>query len=193
MVQITEIAQRLIQKHVGEGDIVIDATAGNGHDTEFLLSLVGSEGRVIACDLQSAAIEATRARCADRTNLELRLGDHAEILEQLLNDYGGKISAVLFNLGYLPGGDKSVTTNKTTTIAAIRSGLKLLKRSGILSILAYVGHPGGQVEADAVEACLSEFIETGTGKVVAWPEESLSKLSPRLFVLIRERTQSDAS
>jgi len=182
---LTEVAHQLIQNSVTTGHIVIDATAGNGHDTEFLLTLVGDEGRVIACDIQAAAIEATRTRCADRTNLELKLGDHAVILEQLRNDYEGEISAVLFNLGYLPGGDKSVTTNESTTIAAIRSSLKLLKRSGILSILAYVGHPGGQTEADAVERSLLQLIETGTANVVTWPEESVSNLSPRLYALIK--------
>lgn len=186
MVQLTEIAQRWVQEFVGAGDIVIDATVGNGHDTEFLLTLVGNEGRVIACDIQAAAIEATRIRCADRKNLELKLGDHAEILEQFREDYDGKISAVLFNLGYLPGGDKSVTTIVSTTIAAIQTSLKLLKRGGVLSILAYVGHSGGQAEADAVEFCLSKFIEKGTAKVITWPEESLSKLSPRLYVLEKD-------
>lgn len=185
MVQITEIAQQFIQKYVGAGDTVIDATAGNGHDTEFLLALVGSAGRVIACDIQAVAIEATRTRCADRTNLELNLGDHAEILEQIRYNYEGKISAVLFNLGYLPGGDKSVTTRISTTIAAIQTSLKLLHCEGVLSILAYVGHPGGQAEADAVESSLSLFIENHRAKVVAWPEESLNKLSPRLYVLTR--------
>ena len=66
------------------------------------------------------------------------------------SQYQGNIAAIVFNLGYLPGGDKSVITQSTNTIAALNHSLKLLKLTGLLSIVIYPGHPGGDLEAQAI-------------------------------------------
>jgi hypothetical protein len=60
------------------------------------------------------------------------------------------VAAITFNLGYLPGGNQMTTTRSDSTLTALRQSLELLRPGGVLSILAYRGHPGGREEALAV-------------------------------------------
>ena len=62
-----------IARHVKPGDLCIDATAGRGHDTAFLCSLVGQSGRVHAFDIQPEAVESTRALLAQQGSIPLTL------------------------------------------------------------------------------------------------------------------------
>lgn len=185
MVRLTEHAQSLVAAVVSEGETVVDATAGNGYDTEFLLQLVGHAGRVIACDIQSEAIAATRRRCSAATNLTLHQGDHAAILTELVEGDAFRVAAVMMNLGYLPGGDKSLTTTVDSTLSALQASLHLLRGGGILSVLAYVGHPGGKEEAAAVENQLMHVLESGLATAIAWPDDKCPPESPRLFAVIK--------
>lgn len=187
MVRLTELAQQYVSEVVRSGDIVIDATAGNGYDTLFLAQRVGPTGQVIACDIQQAAIDATRERLTDAgiCHVELHLGDHSLFLESLANQICEKASAVMFNLGYLPGGDKSLTTTPVSTVNAVSSAVKLLRFGGILTVLAYVGHPGGAQEAAAIENLLNEHLERGRLGVRSWPETPMTSAAPRLYVLLK--------
>ncbi|MDR7318756.1 class I SAM-dependent methyltransferase [Brevibacillus nitrificans] len=147
---VLEVARTLIKERVRAGETVIDATMGNGNDTLFLAQLVQESGRVIAFDIQPLAMEKTKERLvregvADR--VEMRLASHEEI--QSLQE---RVGAIMFNLGYLPGGDKEITTQAASTIRAIESGLKLLRPGGIMTVMIYWGHSAGQVEKDAVES-----------------------------------------
>ena len=58
--QITEWCHHFIEEHVRTGDVCIDATMGNGNDTELLCRLAGVQGTVLAFDIQPAAIENTK-------------------------------------------------------------------------------------------------------------------------------------
>mgnify|MGYP001321740392 CR=1 FL=1 len=147
---VLEVARQLIRERVREHDTVIDATMGNGHDTLFLAQLVKEKGRVIAYDIQEQAIAKTRERL-EREGVagwvELRLASHEEMA-----GLDVQAAAIMFNLGYLPGGDKQVTTMPDSTIRAIQSGLNLLRPGGIMTIMIYWGHPAGVLEKEAVEA-----------------------------------------
>lgn len=137
------------------GDCVIDATAGNGHDTLVLAERVGPAGKVFAIDRQSAAIAATRTRLAAAGQLQqcsLIEGDHAVVLNTLSSAYRARIAAITFNLGYLPGGEKHLTTCAGTTLPALDAASQLLRPGGILLVTAYRGHPGGMEEAAQVAA-----------------------------------------
>ena len=118
---LTQLAHNIVRRIVKQGDVVIDATAGNGHDTQLLASLVGPSGRTIAIDIQRSAIESTSSRL-ERAGLiaDLRIGDHAIELNALKSD-GIRVKAVMFNLGYLPGSDKQITTGSTSTRAALQA------------------------------------------------------------------------
>lgn len=147
-----------------EGKIAIDATTGNGHDTLFLARRVGTKGKVYGFDLQASAIENTRARLLEHgiaaENFELHARSHAELNEALPSTLQGKVSAILFNLGYLPGGDKSVITLTGSTLLAIQAALDYLEENGVLTIAAYPGHEGGREEKDEVERLLAQLDPT---------------------------------
>jgi hypothetical protein len=153
---ILSFAHALVRERVRPEDIVIDATMGNGHDTLFLAGLVGGSGLVYGFDVQDAALTATRARLASAgvpvPRCELLLRDHAEMAAALPDDASGRIGAVMFNLGYLPGGDHSVITAPASTLRALESALTLLRVGGVLTAVLYPGHEGGAEESNAVEA-----------------------------------------
>ncbi|WP_309119104.1 class I SAM-dependent methyltransferase [Paenibacillus sp.] len=153
---ILSFAHALVRERVRPGDIAVDATMGNGHDTLFLAGLVGDGGRVIAFDVQEAALANTRERLAaagvPASRCSLLLRDHAELAEALPAEAHGRVAAVLFNLGYLPGGDHSVVTTPASTLQALDAGLASLRPGGVLCAVVYPGHAGGAEEAGAVEA-----------------------------------------
>lgn len=142
--------------------LAVDATAGNGYDTVFLARCAGRGGRVLACDVQAAALEATRARLkaeglADRVYLVL--GGHEHLNRWLAvppdDDSGGTsppLAAAMFNLGYLPGSDKRVITRPSTTLTALEALLPRMAPGGVISLHIYTGHEGGAEEASAVLA-----------------------------------------
>jgi tRNA1(Val) A37 N6-methylase TrmN6 len=157
----TELAQALLREVIREGDIVIDATAGNGHDTLFLAECVGTSGRVLAFDLQAAAIDATRARIHEARLTErvsLHQCSHTEMADHL---EPSQASAVMFNLGYLPGEDHEITTHTEETLIAITAATKLLKPGGSLTVVCYPGHPEGEREANEVEKHIAALTDQG--------------------------------
>lgn len=162
--KLTEIVHARLADYLQPGDIAIDATAGNGHDTCFLAEKVGSNGQVIAMDIQEDALAATRIRLAEKrlvARVELVLGDHTQQLEDLARTRPGSAAAVLFNLGYLPGGAKSIVTTPANTGRALESARSLLRLGGLLCVTAYRGHPGGPEEAAAVEAWMQARTDAG--------------------------------
>lgn len=142
----------IIEEAVNEGDYVIDATLGNGHDTQFLAKLVGPNGKVFGFDIQKQAIESSKNRLKENNLLkqvDLIHDGHENMLKHIPEDK--KVSAVMFNLGYLPKGDKNIVTKAETTSKAIKGALSLIKKDGIVSIMVYYGHPGTNGEKEAVD------------------------------------------
>ncbi|MCG5515778.1 MULTISPECIES: class I SAM-dependent methyltransferase [unclassified Ectothiorhodospira] len=156
---LTRQAHRHLENCLTEGDQVVDATAGNGHDTLFLARQVGATGHVWAFDIQARALEATRARLeaqglAQRVTL-IHAG-HQHLDHSLPDNLRGKVKAVMFNLGYLPGGDHGIVTRPQDTLAALEASLAWLHPEGVISVMMYRGHPGGQEEHATIEAWLRE-------------------------------------
>ncbi len=152
--QITEWCHHFIEEHVKHGDVCIDATAGNGNDTEFLCRLVGDNGAVLAFDIQQAAIDATQKRLSD-TGLS-HIGRVIKDSHANMTHYAAEssISCIVFNFGYLPGGDHTIATQATSSIAAIQAGLTLLVNGGLMSLCIYSGGDSGFAERDALLAYL---------------------------------------
>lgn len=144
-------AQLMLQDRLRPGDIAVDATMGNGHDTLFLAQCVSPGGHVYAFDVQAAALEQTRQRVpAEMTTLIH--GGHETMRARLPQAVHGKLSAVMFNLGYLPGADKALITRTETTMAAVQEALDLLRSGGLLTIAIYPGHEGGAEEGRHIAA-----------------------------------------
>ncbi len=154
--RVLQYAQTLLKSAIGNGDIAVDATAGNGHDTLFLAGLVGDDGFVYAFDVQKQAVDATLHRLLDNA-LEHRAVVLKDGHENVAKYVDKPISGAIFNLGYLPGSDHEVITRPNTTIQALESLLKLLKIGGIIVLVIYHGHEGGKKERDEVIRFVSDL------------------------------------
>ncbi|WP_427338753.1 class I SAM-dependent methyltransferase [Caloranaerobacter sp. DY30410] len=152
----TDIAKKIIEARVKEGNIVIDATIGNGHDTVFLAKLVGETGKVYGFDIQSKAIENTKAKLIDSILLD-RVTLIKDSHENIDNYVKEKVDLVIFNLGYLPGGDHEITTKPDSTIKAIKKSLEILKENGIIVLVIYHGHEMGKLEKNSIEQFVREL------------------------------------
>lgn len=148
------IAADCLRRFLLPGDRAVDATMGNGHDTLMLCELVGESGKVYAFDVQAQAVENTRLRLKEagvEERAELHLCGHEHMSEYVK----APVQAVMFNLGWLPGGDKHVTTLWQTTKTAVLSALKLLEIGGICIICVYPGHEAGDYEREQLRQYLA--------------------------------------
>jgi hypothetical protein len=157
MRRLTKIVHNELAQVLTPGNIAIDATAGNGHDTLFLAKQVGPAGSVFSLDMQSQALAKTAHRLKEQgyKNVTLLQADHANLKDVIPIEFHGKIAAITFNLGYLPGGEKTFVTQSVSTVTAIDQSLDLLRSKGLLTIVAYTGHPGGMEETTAVRTFLA--------------------------------------
>lgn len=147
--QVTELCHRFLQDHITENDRCVDATAGNGRDTEFLCRMAGAKGKVYAFDIQEEALEHTRQRLRESGLLEraVLIKDGHEHMGEYIKE---PVSAVVFNFGYLPGGSHQIATKPQTSVAAVRQGLALLKPGGVMSLCIYSGGDTGYREKDVL-------------------------------------------
>ncbi len=155
MIDLLTVEKQFISSHVKAGGVVCDFTMGNGHDTLWLSKQVGECGKVYAFDIQNAALENTKKLLVSENapeNYTLILDSHANAAEYVKE----KICAGMFNLGYLPGSDKKITTQRESTMMAVRAALQLLDDGGGLLIAVYPGHEEGSLEGHM----LDEFFAT---------------------------------
>ena len=149
--KILPFAHDLLAKALKNGGIAVDATMGNGNHTLRLAELVGRRGHVYAFDIQAQALTQTKERLQTAGLLErtsLYLQGHETVSSVIPPAHHGHVQAAIFNLGYLPGSDKSIVTTPHTTLAAIEQLLHLLSPTGIIILVIYHGHDGGKVERD---------------------------------------------
>lgn len=155
MKRATQLAHEVVAERLKSGESAVDATAGNGHDTLFLARLVGETGKVHAFDVQEKAIESSRARIAE-AGFAARTSFHCESHALMAERVPAGVGAVMFNLGYLPGADHAVITETDETLRALNVARSLLKPDGVLTVVCYPGHEGGDEEAAAVrDWCLT--------------------------------------
>lgn len=150
MYQITQWCHHFIREHIHPGSFCIDATMGNGHDTKFLCELVGKEGQVLAFDIQETALRKTKKRLEESKspeNYRLILDSHSHMDQYAKAE---TVDCIVFNFGYLPGGDHQLTTKSSSSIAAIEQALSLLKKGGLMSLCIYSGGDSGFEERDAL-------------------------------------------
>ena len=154
MIDLLKTEKQFISTHIKEGGTVVDFTMGNGHDTLWLSRAVGKDGKVYAFDIQQDALDSTahllESEGADK-NYTLILDSHHNVK----NYVSEPIKAGMFNLGYLPGGNKSITTMRATTLPAIEAAIDLLGKDAILLIAVYPGHPEGDAEGKEITEYLS--------------------------------------
>jgi methylase of polypeptide subunit release factors len=156
IINATSFVHTLLRAHLQHGNTAIDATIGNGWDTVVLAELVGNSGTVYGFDIQQVALDVTnsRLRTANYT-AKLFIENHANMANVLPQECKGNVHAITFNLGYLPGGDKCLTTTTETTIEALVCGLEMLAHRGIITVVCYQ-HPEGIDELQAIRRWLQQ-------------------------------------
>ncbi len=144
------LTHAFLERTLALGGFFVDATCGNGNDTEFLCRLAGPGGRVLALDVQQKAVDVTNARLAAAGLAEVGRAvraDHAR-LGQLV--HRGSADCVVFNFGYLPGADHTLFTVPQSSLPAVEAALEALKPGGVLAACLYSGGPNGSGEKRAL-------------------------------------------
>lgn len=187
MIRATEIAHFVMRQSVRPGDMVVDATVGNGHDTLFLAECVGPLGRVFGFDVQETALRETGRLLANLSQVELVLAGHEEMAETLgaAGIAKDRVAGIMFNLGYLPGASKTIMTHAETTLKALEQGLSYLQVQGVVTLVCYPGHSGGTEETASVlsfaERLSSDF------SVSRYHRVNTIQAAPELLVIQRLR------
>ena len=195
MLKQLEMAHWMLKDIIKTNDIVVDATMGNGYDTQILAEL---GAKVYAFDVQEEALNATEKRLDDagiknqifeknlsnlltEPSVNLILSGHENLSEYVKEP----IKAAIFNLGYLPKTDKSVVTKADTTLTALDALTNQLVVGGRIAIMIYYGHEGGMEEKDAVIKWTSSLPQKD------WEVTSYAPLNqihtPPILVLIEKR------
>ena len=144
-----KFAMSITADYINKGDTVVDATVGNGNDTLALSRLVGETGKVYGFDIQTLALmRASEFLMANDAPSEIELVYNGH--EEMDRHISEEVSAIVFNLGYLPSGQKQITTTADTTITALDKAIDMIKADGIVTVVMYPGHPAGQIEKDKV-------------------------------------------
>ena len=141
-----DICDFYIEKMIKEGSIVVDATVGNGNDTLKLSNAVGKSGKVYGFDIQKEAIESAKKQEYRYDNV-IFFNESHEKIEKFVSE---KVDAVIFNLGYLPGGDHNISTKSETTLPAIEKSMSMLSPEGIVLLVIYRGGDTGFEESESV-------------------------------------------
>ncbi len=177
-----------LRERVRPGDRVVDATCGNGNDTLLLAELVGPTGKVWAFDSQEAAVKATDATLTAagcRERVEVVQDGHERLREYLAEP----VRAVVFNLGYLPGGDKGFVTRPASTRSALEQAASLLEPGGAVLVVVYTGHPGGDEEWAMVRAWGEAL---GPREFNVWQARQMNRSEAAPFLVLVEKASRKA-
>jgi len=180
--RITEVLHLFLKPWVRTGDCVVDCTVGNGCDSVFLASCVGPSGFLHGFDIQAEAIRRTRERLdakgfpSDRRQL---IHDTHEVMDRYIKQ---PVRVFMFNLGYLPGGDRSVVTQAKSTLMALGKALDHLDREGLISMVLYTGHPEGGAEAEAVRTRL-RMLPSPEYSVIHWRYLNQGNEPPEIVIV----------
>jgi tRNA A58 N-methylase Trm61 len=184
----TEIAHEWLRHVIEPGDRVIDATLGNGHDALFLAQCVGERGKVFGFDVQEQALRSAtdhlRSRGISDEVYEWHLVSHARLGEWVTVP----VKAVMFNLGYLPGADHGLITTAEETLAALLAAAELIVPGGMLTVVCYPGHEGGEREALAVKEWA--IAQGACWHVVHYEKLATQQAAPELIAMQKKEVRS---
>lgn len=146
----------LINSFIKENFICLDATVGNGNDTLKILRALNGTGKIYGLDIQFNAIESTKALLASESSETevILINDNHEFLDKYIHE---KLNFIIYNLGYLPGGNKEIKTEADSTLNSLKKSIDLLSDKGLILITVYLSHPGGMDEYRTIINYLSEL------------------------------------
>ena len=150
MLNLRETEKKFLEPHLFEGCVAVDFTMGNGNDTLWLSQGAGQTGTVYAFHIHPEAV----SRTAQRMQAEAQFENYRLICasHHTASDYiSSPIHVGIFNLGFLPGADKAVTTLRETTLPAVRWAISALAPKGALLVAVYPGHEEGRLEGELLQ------------------------------------------
>lgn len=170
---ISKLSHFIIKDFLENRAIGIDGTLGNGFDTDFL-----SENfqKVYSFEIQKKACDTYKEK--NRDNVEV-INDSHHLFNNYINE---DVDCIMYNLGFLPGGDKGVTTMHTTSLQSIKMGLEMLKSGGIMTICIYKGHAEGKIEETYILSYLANLPKSKYG-VMSHNYLNRAETAPSLIVI----------
>lgn len=148
--------KKVIEERIKPNAICIDATMGNGYDTSFMRSFLSEGGYIYAFDIQNQALEATQKRLEASkqfSKVQLIQSGHEDI-DKFVKE---PVDLVVYNLGYLPKGDKEITTTYDKSLVSLKKAMKLIKKNGLIIMTVYPGHQAGKVELEEISKYLKSI------------------------------------
>lgn len=157
MYKIVEFSHLVIKDYINSNNFYIrcvDATCGRGEDTLFISNLLNDNGHIDAFDIQMDAINSTKQKLIDNniTNVDLFNQSFTTINPE-------NYDLFVFNLGYLPGGNKTITTMHEDSLYIIRKIIDYipLNLNSLLVIAVYPGHEEGKLESDVIDELIKNL------------------------------------
>ena len=181
LTSITELAKAFASVCLKPGDMAVDCTAGNGHDTLFLAEMTAPDGFVHAFDIQPQAITVTKQRLEKAGVSDRRYSLIQECHSRITEYVPSGIAACMFNLGYLPGASRHITTKPASVIQALQGACRLLRPCGVITVVMYSGHAAGRRERDALLEYAASVDEKAF-RVIHVSNLNTSKSSPSILV-----------
>ena len=184
----TDLAMLIASQYAFEGSIIVDATCGNGHDTLMLAKT--SPAKLYGFDIQEVAVTSTKELLSqegfesdiENGTISIICDSHSNMHRYLTE----KAHIIMFNLGYLPGGDKTIVTQVSETYDAIQNSLELLAVDGVLCITMYSGHDEGQKEKDMLLK-FGEELDSGIYHVAYINFLNQKKNPPEILLITRKK------
>lgn len=173
-------AHQFIQRQFRVLDFAIDATCGNGNDTLFLAKLRSENGVILGFDIQQEAIENTNLLLSMnnlKKNVHLINNTH-ENMDKYINH---ESDVIMFNLGYLPGSDSSISTSAKSTLKALNYSKEVIKTGGLITVVCYPGHRAGKKETQEVNIWVSRL--GNQYQISKFLSENPGENTPILFVI----------
>lgn len=170
---ISKLAHFIINEFLEEKFVAIDGTLGNGFDTDFLSD---NFDKVYSFEIQKEACAKYKEK--NKSNVEV-INDSHHLFKDYVTD---KVDCIMYNLGFLPGGDKGITTVHTTSLESIKCGLELLKSGGIMTICIYKGHDEGKIEESCILSYLRDLPKSKYG-VMSHTYLNRAETAPLLVVI----------
>lgn len=133
----------------------VDMTIGHGNDIYKIARTVDSESEILGFDISEIAVENTKKLLNEFKEYNIKvIKDSHENIIQYTNK---KLDLIIYNLGYLPKGNKNITTDYKTVITSLKYVLNALNISGIIIMTFYPGHINGKLESIEIEKFLSKI------------------------------------
>lgn len=185
MNNIIDLLKFYLEKFVKKNGVFVDMTCGNGHDTERLLKEY-SPKFLYSFDIQEKAREKTFERLGIKSddeisNFKFILDNHANLKSYIKE----KVDLAIYNLGYLPSGDKTITTNSNDVISSFSSLINLLNDGAFVFMTLYTGFEQGKQEAEKVLSYLENLPQREFN--IIKHEFINQKNNPPCFVAIEKR------